>query len=44
MEASVFQSKNRTPQQTAYTKIGIYTYITNTGSGVKLSTAYMFSN
>ena len=27
-----------------YTKIGIYTYVTNTDSGIKLSTAYMFSN
>lgn len=27
-----------------YTKIGICTCVTNTGNGIKLSTAYMFSN
>lgn len=28
----------------SYTKIGLYTYVSNTGSGTKLTTAYMFSN
>lgn len=47
---SVFASLKASPSHYSnmvsgnYTKIGIYTYITNTGSGVKLSTAYMFSN
>lgn len=27
-----------------FTKIGVYTYVSNDGSGVKLTTAYMFSN
>lgn len=47
---SVFASLKASPSHYSnmvsgnYTKIGIYTYVTNTGSGIKLSTAYMFSN
>ena len=47
---SVFASLKASPSHYSnmvsgnYTKIGIYTYVANTGSGVKLCTAYMFSN